>query len=144
MKKSLVAAALGATLLAAPAFAQDAPAAPKRGAAMLDRLDTDKDGAISRDEYNADIAARFAKADTDKDGKLTQAERDAAGPAGRMLGGRKATGDLTLADVQAQAGKRFDRMDANHDGKIDQAERDAIRARMGNRQAPPPGGSENN
>ncbi|MEP9360747.1 ca2+ sensor protein [Sphingomonas sp. KR3-1] len=136
MKKFLIAAALGATLIGAPAFAQ---AAPQRGAAMLDRLDTNHDGVITKDEFNADVAARFAKLDTDKDGKVSQAEREAGRPGGGGgMGMRGMTGDMTLADMQAQAAKRFDRIDANHDGKIDQAERDAILARMGNRQAPPP------
>lgn len=139
MKKFLVAAAFGATILAAPAFAQDA--APQRGAGMLERLDTNHDGVITKDEFNADIAERFTKLDTNKDGKLSEEERAAGG---RGMGGRGMTGDVTLADMQAMAGKRFDRLDANHDGKIDQAERDAMMARMGNRQAPPPGGSENN
>ncbi|NYT39875.1 EF-hand domain-containing protein [Sphingomonas sp. R-74633] len=138
MKTFLVAAALGATLLAAPAFAQDAP---KHGAKMFDQMDADKDGVITKDEYNADIAARFAKIDTNKDGKISADERTAAGP---RAGGRGMTDDMTLADMQAMAAKRFDRIDTNKDGKIDQAERDAMRARMGSRKAPPPGGSENN
>jgi hypothetical protein len=138
VNKFLLAAAFGATLIAAPAFAQDG--APQRGggmAAMLDRLDTNHDGVITKDEFNADLATRFAALDTNKDGKVSEEERNAGGPAGKMMG-RGVTGDVTLADAQAAAGTRFDRMDANHDGKIDQAEREAMRARMGNRQAPPP------
>lgn len=138
MKKFLVAAAFGATILAAPAFAQDAP----RGGAMLDRLDVNKDGVVTKDEFNADVAARFAKLDTNKDGKVSEAERQAA-PGGGM-GMRGMTGDVTLADMQARAQTRFDRLDANHDGKIDKDEMAAMMSRMGNRQGPPPGGSENN
>ncbi|MDG2532727.1 EF-hand domain-containing protein [Sphingomonas sp. HITSZ_GF] len=143
MKKFLLAAAFGATAIAAPAFAQDAPPQPPRpgGMAMLDRLDTNKDGVITRDEFSADVARRFAKLDADKDGKVSQAELQAASPGG--MGARGMTGDMTLADMQARADKRFERLDTNHDGKIDQAERDAIRARMGNRQASPPGSSAN-
>lgn len=139
MKKFLVAAAFGATLLAAPAFAQDAP---QRGAGMFERLDANKDGVITKEEYQADVAARFAKLDTNKDGKVSEEERAAARPGGGA--GRGMTGDMTLADMQAQSQKRFDRLDTNQDGKIDKAEVDAAMARMGNRQGPPPGGSENN
>jgi hypothetical protein len=85
MKKFLVAAAFGATLLAAPAFAQDTPPPPGAGMAMLDKLDTNKDGAISKDEFNADVATRFAKLDTNSDGKISADERAAAGP---RAGGR--------------------------------------------------------
>lgn len=143
MKKFLVAAAFGATLLAAPAFAQDAPPAAAAGGAMFDRLDANHDGVITREEFNANVAERFTRLDTNKDGKVSDAEREAAGRGGGM-GMRGMTGDVTLADMQAQAGKRFDRLDANQDGKIDKAEMAAMMARMGNRQAPPPGGSENN
>jgi len=137
MKKFLLAAAFGSTLLAAPAFAQDAP----RGGGMFERLDANKDGVITKDEFMAEVATRFARLDTNKDGKVSDAERGAARPGG--MGGRGMSGDMTLADMQAQSAKRFDRIDSNHDGKIDQAERQAIMARMGNRQAPPTGGSEN-
>jgi hypothetical protein len=144
MKTFLAAAALGVTALAAPAFAQDAPAQPPApgGGAMFDRLDANHDGAITKDEFAADVAARFAKLDTNKDGKISAEERQAA-PGGGM-GMRGMTGDVTLADMQARSQTRFDRLDANHDGKIDKEEMSAMRARMGNRQAPPPGGSENN
>lgn len=141
MKKFLLAAAFGSTLLAAPAFAQDAP----RGGGMFERLDANKDGVITRDEFTAEVATRFARLDTNKDGKVSDAEREAGRPAGmggRAMG-RGMSGDMTLADMQAQSAKRFDRIDSNHDGKIDQAERAAIMARMGNRQAPPTGGSDN-
>lgn len=139
MKKFLLAAAFGATLLGASAFAQDAPPAPP-GGGMFDRLDTNHDGVITKDEFQADVAARFARLDTNHDGKVSAEERAAARPGG---GGRGMAGDMTLADMQAQAERRFDRLDANHDGKIDQAEFAAMRARM-ERRGPPPGGSESN
>lgn len=139
MKKFLL-VAFAASAIAAPAFAQDAP---QRGGGMLSRLDTNGDGVVTREEYNAGIAARFATLDANKDGKVSDAEREAAGRGGGM-GMRGMTGDVTLDQMQAQAGQRFDRIDANHDGKIDKAEMDAIMARMRDRQGPPPGGSENN
>ena len=142
MKKFLLAAAFGATLLGAPAFAQDAPPAPPPpGGGMFDRLDTNHDGVITKEEFQADVAARFARLDTNHDGKVSPEERAAARPGGG--GGRGMAGDMTLADIQAQAERRFDRLDTNHDGKIDQAEFAAMRTRM-ERRGPPPGGSESN
>jgi hypothetical protein len=49
-----------------------------RGGRMINRLDTDKDGAISLDEQRAQATRRFDRLDTNGDGKLDQAERDAA------------------------------------------------------------------
>ncbi|WHU03741.1 MULTISPECIES: EF-hand domain-containing protein [unclassified Sphingomonas] len=139
MKKFLL-VAFAASAITAPAFAQDTP---QRGGGMLSRLDTNGDGIVTKEEYNAGIAARFAALDTNKDGKVSEAEREAAGRGGGM-GMRGMTGDVTLDQMQAQAAQRFDRIDANHDGKIDKAEMDAMMARMRDRQGPPPGSSGNN
>ncbi|WEJ99885.1 MAG: EF-hand domain-containing protein [Candidatus Sphingomonas phytovorans] len=45
---------------------------------MIARLDTNKDGKISREEMRASADARFDKLDTNKDGFIDQAEIDAA------------------------------------------------------------------
>ena len=45
---------------------------------MLRRADTNNDQAISREEFDAMIEARFAKLDTDGSGTITEAEREAA------------------------------------------------------------------
>ncbi len=45
---------------------------------MLKMADTDGDKSVSRAEYDAAVAARFAKVDTDGDGSISKAERDAA------------------------------------------------------------------
>jgi Ca2+-binding EF-hand superfamily protein len=45
---------------------------------MLARIDTNKDGKISRDEMRARVDARFDKLDTNKDGFIDQAEMQAA------------------------------------------------------------------
>ena len=54
--------------------------AGRRGGAMrmLKRADTNNDKAVSRDEFNAMIEARFARVDTDGSGTISQSERDAA------------------------------------------------------------------
>jgi hypothetical protein len=165
MKKTLIAALLGATLLTGGAVAavqndtqpQDAPRHRMHDPLMM--ADANKDGIVTRDEVSASVAARFARLDANKDGKITREERQAAreamgrgmgkrmrgGPdgAGRpggpgMRRGPDANGDgvLTLAEQQAQALKRFDFVDRNGDGKADQAERDLVREML--REMAPP------
>ncbi len=157
MKKTLIAALLGASLLGGAAWAQDG--GQQRGRDPLARADANGDGIVTRDEVMADVAARFAKLDTNGDGKISAEERQAVAearmarrgdmgpppppPGGEMApppggpgGGRgmqrldtDGDGMISLAEQQAQATRRFDRVDTNHDGKIDQAERAAIPAR---------------
>lgn len=135
--RTLIAA--GAVLaLAAPALAQNAPAkaAPaaadgmtlqqfqaKNGDKLFARLDTNKDGKISPDEFtafrkqNAEVDAKasgkagkrgqrlFTRFDTDKDGALSRTEADA------LLAWRfkrmdtNNDGVLTLEELQAKGGK---------------------------------------
>ncbi|HTM82139.1 EF-hand domain-containing protein [Asticcacaulis sp.] len=48
--------------------------------ADLKRLDTDKDGKVSFDEFSAPMKAHFARMDTNKDGFLDEAELKAPPP----------------------------------------------------------------
>jgi hypothetical protein len=63
----LAAAVLG---LAAPALAQQS----RSNTSGVMRYDTNKDGAVDRDEWNAGQEARFKRLDTNSDGKLSQDE----------------------------------------------------------------------
>lgn len=54
-----------------------------RGGGMM-MADTDRDGVITRAEFDAHSAARFARLDTDKDGRITVEERRAGHPRGPM------------------------------------------------------------
>lgn len=153
MLKRLTLAALGASLLAGPAFAaqaepQDGPQGPRRD--PLSMVDQNKDGVVTREEMLASIASRFAATDSNHDGKVTPEERQAYQAQQRArMGGRMAPKrDLTLADEQSRATRMFDRVDTNHDGKIDAAERKAAAQQMmqmrrgggwRGRQGPPPG-----
>jgi hypothetical protein len=86
--KFLLAAALGGTALTGAAYAaQDQTAAPSptgmhhhhRGHGdRLARLDTNKDGIITRDEAIAAATAHFDKFDANHDGKIDQSEIAAA------------------------------------------------------------------
>ena len=48
------------------------------GAGKLERLDTNRDGKISRDEMRADADKHFDRLDTNGDGFIDQVEMDAA------------------------------------------------------------------
>jgi Ca2+-binding EF-hand superfamily protein len=50
---------------------------------LFKAMDKDKDGTLSKDEYLAEIEARYTKADADRDGTLTVEELRT--PAGRTL-----------------------------------------------------------
>lgn len=101
MKKTVIAALLGATLLTGGAMAavqnqtqpQDAPRHRMMRDPML-MADANQDGIVTRDETIAAVNARFAKLDGNKDGKITREERQAARETmrerfgGRMRGGQ--------------------------------------------------------
>lgn len=111
-------------------------------------------------EATAQVAERFAMLDADKNGQVTEAEMTAHREArmakraermaakgkempdrpmrGGKIGKRADTngdGQLSLAEMTAQAMTRFDRMDANKDGTIDAAERSAMREERKERRA---------
>lgn len=158
MKKFVVAAALGATMLTGVAQAgqQDTPA-PRRAGPMA-MIDANKDGVLTREEALAAADVQFARMDQNKDGKVDATEMrpphrrgggnapaDANAPAGKPAPGmhRRGMGERMLARVDANkdgaisreefraaATTRFERMDANRDGRIDAAEQNALRERM--------------
>ncbi|MDE1152695.1 MAG: EF-hand domain-containing protein [Micavibrio sp.] len=77
MKKTLMMVAMAACI-ASPALANDMSA---KGKAMSDHyfsmIDTNGDGAISKDESTAFNDKMFAEADTNNDGKISKAEMTA-------------------------------------------------------------------
>ena len=77
------------------------------------KLDTNKDGRISREEAKADprLAARFDQMDVNKDGYLDKADREL---------GRKQHRDAWFAAA-----------DTNKDGQLSKAEFDAAKGPMG-------------
>jgi len=121
----------------------------KKRAALFDKLDTNHDGVISRQEF---MAAR-----TELHERRTMAMREVLGPgslgmeqmgdmqmrdqrAMRMHGGFAAhlfamadtnhDGRVSLQEAEAAALAHFDRMDLNHDGKITPDERRQAHDRM--------------
>ncbi|WP_426078809.1 EF-hand domain-containing protein [Janthinobacterium sp. PSPC3-1] len=158
---SMVAAMMAACTSASPPAAQQpatqqptaaaGPAAPAGGhglSAFIGGFDANRDGVVTRQEYDAVRTQRFTAADTNHDGVLSEDEYVAefegrlqqqyAGKAQdeRYAGSIKQAhvrfkildtdhdGKLTLAEENAIAGKTFQRTDTNGDGKIDQADGD--------------------
>jgi Ca2+-binding EF-hand superfamily protein len=50
----------------------------QHGMQMLKKADSDGDGAVTRAEFDAAVAARFAHADSNGDGSISAEERKAA------------------------------------------------------------------
>jgi Ca2+-binding EF-hand superfamily protein len=76
-RKTLVMyATIAATVVAlvGSAAAQASDSTGPRHARMMERVDTDKDGKISREEYLKAAEQRFAGLDANKDGYVTQDE----------------------------------------------------------------------
>jgi Ca2+-binding EF-hand superfamily protein len=125
--------------------------------AKFQKMDTNGDGKISRDEHAAGAKAMFEAMDANGDGKVTAAEMDAA--AAKMMderGGEKeqairaekgqktepaaadkikmidTNGDGALSAEEHAAGSRqmFDKMDADGDGYLTKAEFKAGHAKL--------------
>lgn len=76
--KHPVLAALALSLLAAPAFAEHDGKAHRGPDKFFEKVDTDKDGKISRAEFAAKGDEMFKEADTNNDGFITKEEGKAA------------------------------------------------------------------
>ena len=123
------------------------PGAGRRGGivgeGMLQRVDTNGDGLISKAENRAAAEARFARMDANGDGTIGADERGKgkwkrgggrrgegathdAGRSGMKHGAIKADangdGVITRAEFDAHSAARFAAMDINKDGKIDASE----------------------
>lgn len=110
MKKtaSFVFAALGfCTAILGAADAQSAP-----GTALLDRLDTNGDGALTRDEIAAARERLFERLDFNRDGNLDAEE------VGRF---QDAVMDRAVA-LQILLGAQWRRMDSDADGTVSREE----------------------
>lgn len=113
-------------------------------AKAFDRLDTNKDGSISREEFakgrEIRIERRIVRGGPEgADGGPVQRMqwREHAGKLRGMRGARMILmsdvdkdGRITLAEAEAMALKHFDQMDANKDGRVTAEERRAARPMM--------------
>jgi hypothetical protein len=145
IRKSILLAALvtlaPAALLAAESATTSPPAGRSHGG-WLSHLDTNHDGAVSKDEAMASAQARvdsmFARLDTNHDGLITQEEVRAAAQARREEMKERAAGRFKAADKNGDGflsrdeaaatprlARRFDALDTNKDGMLSPEEIEA-------------------
>jgi Ca2+-binding EF-hand superfamily protein len=94
---------------------------------ILERVDSDKDGKISKAEFDTEGSKLFTKLDENSDGKIAENEmpqRHWARFGGQMFDRMDADkdGQVTKAEFQAAGDKMFQRMDKNGDGIIEKDE----------------------
>ena len=114
-------------------------------AAAFDRLDANKDGMISRDEFAKGREVRIEKRIAMREGghgtdaapgakhKMRMHQMGGGGMGGGhmiVMADTDKDGRITLAEAEAMALKHFDQMDANRDGRVTPEERRAARPMM--------------
>lgn len=107
--KTIPATMIVATLLCAAPLAQACqPGGPQDGW-MLQEMDANKDGSVSKKEFDAFHAERFKEMDANKDGKVTPEEMEALHK-------------KMMDKCKPRMGDRFDEVDINHDGQLSKEE----------------------
>ena len=140
----IAAAAVVGTLIAkkkgggddkADAKAGAKPAASGSETTTFSSMDTDKDGALSRNEFTTKMTSAFKAADGNSDGVLTREEtQEQYGDQGAAYFDaldKDAAGKVDSAAFQANVLRVFDSVDADDDFKISTAERDAAKKNVG-------------
>ena len=130
MKALVILAAAVLTLSCGAALAQGAGG----GGRFIAAADANKDGKITKAEFDAMRAIRFDEMDKNKDGVLAGDEKVGGRRGGRGIVDANGDGKVTRAELLANA-PLFNRLDTNKDGVIDAAELAAIPARRGLRGA---------
>ncbi|CAN7670961.1 EF-hand domain-containing protein [Mesorhizobium sp. LjNodule214] len=111
-RPALIAALLLGFAPLSAAQAQDHPNKDMPGQRILQRIDTNGDGLISKDEMKVAREHLFKKLDRNGDGVIDENEVESA---------RQAIKDRAEV-AQARAGNRWRRMDTNGDGKVSEEE----------------------
>jgi Ca2+-binding EF-hand superfamily protein len=119
MKKAILTALSVLLATFSPAVAQSAPAAAPLTQGHFDHLDKDKNGKISKAEYQAYMGQAFDKLDTNRNASLSRDE------AGKILtveqvavvDGNK-DGGISRAEFLNHVTLEFDQNDRNRDGHL--------------------------
>ncbi|MCE7796659.1 hypothetical protein LWE61_08810 [Sphingobium sufflavum] len=111
-----------------------ATAAPHGGSAFIHDYDTNKDGSVSRAEFDAERAVRYKATDANKDGTVSEEEYvgEYSARLEKELAASTDSEDRKTEERQRQirqAHVRFGVLDTNKDNKIQQSEYDASGAR---------------
>jgi Ca2+-binding EF-hand superfamily protein len=119
------------------------------GQKRFDQFDTNHDGVVTKDEFLAEAAAKFAQFDTAGNGKVTAAEIEAAPKtqdravriADRFVKHMDTNGDgvVTQDEFVAAAKARFAKLDKNADGYLDADETKNAGHWAGKNHGPGPG-----
>jgi Ca2+-binding EF-hand superfamily protein len=99
---------------------------------MFDRLDANRDGAISRDEFARAPALEHQQRLARGGGQLGMRGMGMGGLRGRMFEMADVNRDnrVSLQEATAAAYRRFDMTDVNRDGQITREERMQVRQQM--------------
>lgn len=110
-----------------------APAPPARPDARQMHVQIMSDRTMTRDEMSGHVAKLFAKLDTNRDGFVTRQEVDAVHAKMMSAMDKGGNAEKRLAErgvVVGDRGAMFDRLDTNHDGNISRQEFTAGRAQV--------------
>ena len=152
MLRKILLSAVAISVVAGPlAMAQDQGASAEKPAVQtqqsrsLGRLDTDKDGFISVEEFGKRRIDALKSADANGDGELSQEElvafiqkREFERRARAMASRLDIDGDgkVTIAELERQNEKRLALLDTNDDGKVSAEELRRAHRFMGKRMGP--------
>jgi Ca2+-binding EF-hand superfamily protein len=100
------------------------------GMHKFEKLDSNSDGKVTRDEMLSRATEHFDKADANKDGKVTPDERKAAfqkfGEERFTAQDKNKDGALSQDELPPHFAKHADKLDSNKDGKLSRAELQAF------------------
>jgi hypothetical protein len=133
MYKFLIATAALTVAMSGVAIAQAGQGGGGHFMEMFTAADANHDGNITRAEFDAARAARFAQMDANHDGTLQASEmpqRPGGGEHGGMHGDANSDGSVSRAEFDAQGQRLFTRLDADNNGTISQAELQAAQQHM--------------